>query len=103
MKKAFLKKDFLYNIFGAPGRTRTLLNGSEDHCVIHYTTGAYFSQSQYKLFSPLCKAFYISLIYFYALRTQELSGILKLFTLLTHKKSHLTCNYLIFANKYAIF
>lgn len=29
-------------IFGAPRRTRTLHNGSEDHCDIHFTIGACF-------------------------------------------------------------
>jgi hypothetical protein len=28
-------------VFGAPGRTRTYKNGSEDRCDIHFTTGAY--------------------------------------------------------------
>ncbi len=51
MKKAFLKKDFLYNIFGAPVRIRTRTNGSEDHCAIHYTTRAYFV-SFYSITTP---------------------------------------------------
>ncbi len=28
-------------VFCAPARNRTQINGSEDRCVIHYTTGAY--------------------------------------------------------------
>ena len=40
----------LIRLFGAPRRTRTLDNGSEDHCDIHFTMGANFYLEGFCLF-----------------------------------------------------
>ena len=33
-------------VVGAPRRTRTLHNGSEDHCDIHFTMGAFLNRTE---------------------------------------------------------